>query len=224
MEETKTKGNRLDVWIAVLIALVSLTTALATWRTANLGSSAGDLIYQGFLDAVKFQANANEDWQKAYLDAGNARDYLMTLDSLTVQENSTDPASIEQAAQLRIYLLPGMESQATPLGTDPSYLTQEGWLNVQKHFNELEAQSSDLSSLNPLASFSKADSYYAEQRWLVVGTILIAISLFWLGLSQLSHLRSRVLILVLGVLVYGIGLVWSVGVETVFYILRIGGL
>jgi len=154
----------------------------------------------------------------------NVRDYLMTLDSLTVQENSTDPASIEQAAQLRIYLLPGMESQATPLGTDPAYLTQEGWLNVQKHFNELEAQSSDLSSLNPLASFSKADSYYAEQRWLVVGTILIAISLFWLGLSQLSHLRSRVLILVLGVLVYGIGLVWSVGVEIVFFIVRTGGL
>jgi hypothetical protein len=224
MEDSNAKGNRLDVWIAVLIALVSLTTALATWRTASLGSSAGDLIYQGFLDAVKFQANANEDWQQAYLDAGNARDYLMTLDSLAVQENSTDPASIEQAAQLRIYLLPGMESQATPLGTDSSYLTQEGWLNVQKHFNELEAQSSDLSSLNPLASFSKADSYYAEQRWLVVGTILIAISLFWLGLSQLSHLRSRVLILVLGVLVYGIGLVWSVGVEIVFFILRTGGL
>ena len=95
-------------------------------------------------------------------------------------------------------------------------------MNVQKRFDELEAQSPDLSNLDPLASFSLADTYYAEQRWLVVGTILIAVSLFWLGLSQLSHLRLRILILVLGVIVYGIGLVWSLGVEFVFFILRGG--
>ncbi|HEY5269138.1 MAG TPA: hypothetical protein VII97_02295 [Anaerolineales bacterium] len=222
MEKPREKNNRLEVWIAVLIALVSLTTALAAWRTTSLGSKAGDLIYQGLLDAVKRQAAANEDWRKAYEEAGYTRDYLITLDGLIVQGNSNDPASQEHAAQLRTYLLPGMKSLATPLGTDPSYLTPDGWLNVQKRFDELEAQSSDLSSLDPLASFSLADTYYAEQRWLVVGTILIAVSLFWLGLSQLSHLRSRILILVLGVIVYGIGLVWSLGVEAVFFILRGG--
>jgi len=222
MEEKKKKNNRLDVGIAVLIALVSLTTALATWRTASLGSKAGDLIFQGLLNAVKRQAAANEDWRQAFEEAGYARDYLITLDGLVAQESSTDPASQEHAAQLRTYLLPGMKSLATPLGTDPSYLTSQGWLNVQKRFDELEAQSPDLTSLDPLASFSLADKYFAEQRWLVVGTILIAVSLFWLGLSQLSHLRSRILILVLGVLVYGIGLVWSLGVEVVFFILRGG--
>jgi len=222
MEKPKEKNNRLEVWIAILIALVSLTTALATWRTASLGSKAGDLIYQGLLNAVKRQAAANEDWRRAYQEAGYARDYLVNLDGLIVQENSTDPASQEHAAQLRTYLLPGMESLATPLGKDPSYLTPEGWLNVQKRFDELEAQSPNLSNLDPLASFSQADTYYSEQRWLVLGTILITVSLFWLGLSQLSHLRSRILILVLGVFVYGIGLVWSLGVEFVFFILRGG--
>ncbi len=222
MEKPKEKNNRLEVWIAVLIALVSLTTALAAWRTASLGSTAGDFIFKGLLDAVKRQAAANEDWHQAYQEAGYATNYLITLDGLIVQEKSTDPASQEQAAQLRTYLLPGMESLATPLGTDPSYLTPEGWMNVQKRFDKLEAQSSDLSSLDPLASFSLADIYFAEQRWLVVGTIMITISLFWLGLSQLSHLRSRILILVLGVIVYGIGLVWSLGVEVVFIILRGG--
>ncbi len=224
MEKSKEKGNRLEVWIAVLIALVSLTTALATWRTASLGSKAGDLIFKGLLDAVKRQATANEDWREAYGEAGYARDYLITLDGLVVQENSADPASQEHAAQLRTYLLSGMEALATPLGTDPSYLTPEGRLNVQKRFDELEAQTPDLSSLDPTASFTLADAYYAEQRWLVVGTILIAVSLFWLGLSQLSHLRARILILVLGVIVYGIGLVWTLGVEVVFFILRGGAL
>lgn len=222
MEKSNEKGNHLEIWIAVLIAMVSLTTALATWRTASLGSKAGDLISKGLLDAVKRQATANEDWREAYGEAGYARDYLMTLDGLVVQENSADPASQEHAAQLRTYLLSGMEVLATPLGTDPSYITPEGWLNVQKRFGELEAQTPDLSSLNPTASFTLADNYYAEQRWLVVGTILIAVSLFWLGLSQLSHLRSRILILLLGIIIYGFGLVWTLGVEAVFFILRGG--
>ncbi len=216
------KEDRLGVWIAILIALVSFTTALAAWRTTGLGSNAGDLIYQGLLNAVKRQAAANEDWRRTYQEAGYARDYLITLNGLNVQDASTNPASLEQAAQLRTYLLPGMESLATPLGTDSSYLTSSGLLDVQKRFDDLERESPDLTSLDPLASFSKADTYYSEQRWLVVGTILIALSLFWLGLSQLSHLRSRVLILALGVIVYVFGLVWCVGVEVIFFFIRGG--
>jgi hypothetical protein len=222
MDNPQGKSDRLAIWIAVLTALVSLTTALIAWRTTALGSTAGDLIYQGMLDAVKKQAVANEDWSQAYQEAGYARDYLVTLNGLLVRENSSDPATQEQAAQLRTYLLPGMKSLATPLGTDPSYLTTGGLLNVQKRFTDLEKQSSDMSSLDPQASFSQADNYYAEQRWLVVGAILIAVSLFWLGLSQLSHLRPRVLVLILGIIVYGIGLVWSLGVEVIFFFLRRG--
>jgi hypothetical protein len=222
MQKSKGKDTHLEVWVAVLIALVSLTTALAAWRTSSLGSKAGDLIYTGLMESVKRQANTNENWRQAYTDAGKARDYLMILDRLAVQEKSSDPASKELAVQIRASLLPGMELQATQLGTDPSYLTPEGSFNVQKRFDDLEAQSFDLSSLDPLATFSLADTYFSEQRWLVMGTILITISLFWLGLSQLSHLRSRVLVLILGILVYGIGLVWSLGVELVFMILRAG--
>ena len=222
MEKPKVQEKRLEVWIAILIALVSLTAALAAWRTASLGSKAGDLIYQGALEAVKRQAAANIHWRQAYEEAGYARDYLITLDGLNVQENSSDPASRELAAQLRSNFLPEMETMATPLGTDPAFITSEGTLNVQMRFNELEAQS-DLSSLDPLASFSLADTYYAEQRLLVLGTILIAVSLFWLGMFQLSNLRTRTPILVLGVSVYGIGVVWSLGIEVVFLFLR-GGL
>lgn len=222
MENSQGKEDRLSVWIAVLIALVSFTTALTTWRTASLGSKAGDLIYQGLLNAVKKQASANEDWSRTYQEAGYARDYLVTLSGLLVQENSTDPTSQEQAAQLRTYLLPGMKSLATPLGTDPSYFSPGGLLDVQKRFQDLENQSPDLSSLNPQTSFSQADTYYSEQRWLLLGTILIAVSLFWLGLSQLEHLRPRLLVLVIGVIVYGFGLVWSLLVEVVFVILRGG--
>lgn len=126
MENPKAKSNRLEVWIAVLIALVSLTTALATWRTASLGSKAGDLNYQGFINAIKRQASATENWRTAYQLAGYGRDYLIARDGLIVLENSTDPASQEFATQMRTYQLPAMETQGEPFSTDPSYLTPEG--------------------------------------------------------------------------------------------------
>ena len=223
MENTEKKTELLEVAIVILISLVSLTTALAAWRTNSLGSQAGDLNYRGSLDAVKQQAIANENWRQAYQEAGYARDYLMALDALKVREASTNPADLEYANQFRTYLLPSLETLATPLGTLPAYITPQGGLDIQKRFDDLQQQSADLSSLDPQSSFDRADGLYAEQRWLLIGTILMAVSLFWLGLSQLSHLRPRILILTLGVLIYIFGLAWSLGVEGIFFFIRRGG-
>ena len=54
--------ERLDFVIAVLIALVSLTTALAAWRTSVVGSSAADASRQGIIDAIKDSAAAVSAW------------------------------------------------------------------------------------------------------------------------------------------------------------------
>jgi hypothetical protein len=226
MENPK-KNERLEVAVAILIALVSLTTALITWRTANLGSRAGDLNYQGLLDAARRQQSSSENWRTAYEEAGYARQYLIALAGVYIRGNSPDPTQSFYAAEMSADLLPSLQGLGEPIATDTSYLTPEGQLDVQKLFDEMEAQDAQIDGLvppDPLLAFHLADIYFNEQRWLVVGTILIAISLFWLGLSQVTRLRVRTLILVLGILLYGIGLVWSVGVELAFFIQRGGAL
>jgi hypothetical protein len=223
MEKSQKTTERLELAIAILIALVSLSTAVAGWRTANLGSQAGDLNHQGLVDLTKKEASANESWRQAYQEAAYARDYLMLFDVLKIQEASADPADQEYATQVRTYLLPGMEALATPLGTNSVYITPNGGLDIQKRFEDLQQESSDISTLDPQALFTRADTLYAEQRWLTIGTILLAISLFWLGLSQLSHLRSWTVILVVGLLAYLFGLTWSLGVEFIFFFIRRGG-
>lgn len=50
----------------------------------------------------------------------------------------------------------------------------------------------------------------------------MTVSLFWLGLSQLSHLRSRTLILILGIIIYAASLAWSLGVEIIFAFIKAG--
>ena len=51
---------------------------------------------------------------------------------------------------------------------------------------------------DPEASARLADSLGAEQRWLTVDGILLAIALFWLALAQISAGRLRLVTLAFG--------------------------
>jgi hypothetical protein len=70
-------------------------------------------------------------------------------------------------------------------------------------------------ALDPQASFELADRYSSEQRWLTIGTVLLAISLLWLGLAETLSGRGRLINTVLGVGVYLFGLLFFFIVEIV---------
>ena len=67
------ESPRLDIIIAIVIAVVSVTTAFAAWRASMVSSAAGDAIRQGLIDALKKQASTNEGWRKMYEEAGYAQ-------------------------------------------------------------------------------------------------------------------------------------------------------
>lgn len=216
------ESPRLDVFIAIVIAIVSATTAFAAWRASMVSSAAGDAIRQGLIDAVKQQAATSEDWRKMYEEAGHAQTYAVTLAQVEAFENSEDKTAQAQASNMRQYLLPGLQLVADPLTTDEKYLKSDGTYDLDLRFADLEADAPDLAALDPQASFKLSDQYSSEQRWLTVGVVLLAISLFWLALSQLSMKRSRLVTLAIGVGIYLFGLVWFGLVELIFFSMRGG--
>lgn len=224
MSEENRRTNRLELVIAMLIAIVSLTTALAAWRTNSVGSKAGDATRQGLIDTVKKQASTNEDWRRLYEEAGNAQSYAVTLAGVEALEASGDAVAAVQAANLRQYLLPGIQKLTDPLGTDPKYQLDDGTYNLEKRFADVQAETPDLLALDPQASFKLANQYNSEQRWLMLGTVLMALSLFWLALSEVGGSRLRLGTLGIGVVIYLIGLAWFFFVEVLFLFLRGGAL
>jgi type II secretory pathway pseudopilin PulG len=216
------ESPRLDLMIAVVIAVVSATTASAAWRASMVSSAAGDAIRQGLIDAVKQQTSSSIDWGRTYEVAGYAQTYAITLAQVEAFENSTDKTTQDQAKNLRQYLLPNLQLLGKPLTTDARYLKPDGTYDLELFFADLEAESPDLSNLNPQASFTLSDQYSKEQLWLTVGVILLAISLFWLALSQLSIKQSRLPTFVVGVGIYLFGLVWFGLVEIIFFVMRGG--
>jgi hypothetical protein len=218
------ESPRLDIFIAIIIAIVSATTAFAAWRASMVSSAAGDAIRQGLIDAVKKQASTSEDWRRTYEEAGYAQTYAVTLAQVEAFENSEDKTAQAQASTMRQYLLPNLQLVADPLTTDDKYLKSDGTYDLDLRFADLEAATPDLAALDPQASFKLSDQYSSEQRWLTVGVILLAISLFWLALSQLSMKRSRLVTLAIGAGIYLFGLTWFGLVELIFFSIRGGAL
>ena len=217
------ESPRLDVFIAMVIALVSVTTAFAAWRASIVSSAAGDAIRQGLIDAVKKQAAENEDWRKTYEEASHAQTFAVTQAQVDAFEQSSNPIAQAQAKNLRQYLLPNLQLISEPLSTNEKYLKADGTYDLEKRFADLEAETPDLAALDPQASFKLSEQYGAEQRWLTVGVILLAISLFWLALSELGANRSRLVMLTIGMGVYLFGIAWFAVAEIIFFSVR-GGL
>ncbi len=218
------ESPRLDIIIAIVIAVVSVTTAFAAWRASMVSSAAGDAIRQGLIDALKKQASTNEGWRKMYEEAGYAQTYAVALAQVEAFENSNDKTAQAQASTMRQYLLPSLQLVADPLTTDEKYLISDGTYDLDLRFADLEAATPDLAALGPEASFKLSDQYSSEQRWLTVGVILLAISLFWLALSELSVKSSRLVTFAIGAGIYLFGLIWFGLVELIFFSIRGGAL
>lgn len=213
---------RLEVFIAVMIALTSATTAFVTWRASAVNSKAGDVIRQGLINAVKKQASANENWRRTYEQARYAQTYAVTLAQVEAYEASGDAASKAQAENMRQYLLPSLQLLSEPLGTDEKYLKEDGTYDLEMRFADLQSASTEMTALDPEATFKLSDSYGSEQRWLTVNIVLLAISLFWLALAELNSGRSRVTMLIIGAGIYFFSIAWFGFVESVMILTRGG--
>jgi len=213
---------RLEIIVAFLIAVASLTTALVVWRINVIGSSADDIVHLGLINAIKKQTSANEDWRKVYEEASYARDYSIYLAGVQAMESSGDASQAVQAANLRQYMLPSLQLLSSPLGTEIKYLKADGNYDLEKRFVDLEAENLDLSKLDPQATFNQANSYFSQKRWESISLILLAISLLWLTLAEISSKWMTTVSILLGVSVYLGGVFWFVAVEAFFFISRGG--
>ena len=221
-EKQRFDPARMDLMIAVLIALVSLTTALAAWRTNVVGANAAEANRQGLSDALKKGAAQNEDWRRVYEEARYASQFAIETAAADAMDASKDKSLNAASKNLRQYLLPRLQLQSEPLGTQEKYLKPDGNFDIEKRFADLEADSPDLLALDPAVSFARADQYFSEQRWLTVGTLLLTISLFLLGLAEIQSGRGRATNLTLGIGIYLVGLLFFLIVEAVFIIGRGG--
>lgn len=220
MNRSKWFTSRFEVVNAILIAIVSLSTAFAVWRTNVVGSNAAEQSRLGLIDAVKKQSLDNENYRKVYEEAGFTYQFAVKQAEVQALEASEDQTVLDQATNIRKYLLPNMQLLGQPLATDEKYQNADGTYDLQTRLADLQS-AGDL--LDPAILFARADSFFSQQRWLVIGSIFLAVSLFWLALAEVSSERLRGWQFTLGFATYLIGILWFVGVELIYFFMRRGG-
>jgi hypothetical protein len=217
--EKSSHPERLELIIVILIAVVSVTAALAAWRTSVVASSGSHASRQGMIDAFKKQAGANEDQRKLYEEAGYAFEYSIYLASVEALEAGNDPTAATLALNMREFVLPALQTLAAPLATEAKYQNPDGSYDLEERRRDLAAETPDLSGLDPQASFDQAARYSSERRLLTSGAIMLVLSLFWLGLAEISGSTLRVICLVVGSSIYIFALTWLLAVEAGFILL-----
>lgn len=214
---------RWEMATAAVIAVVSLATALAVWWTSRVASSSADLNRKGLIEAIQVQAGTSEDWRKAYEEAAYGARFAVAAAEAEALMASDDPGAPARGENLQAYLLPNLQLLASPLASDPAYARSDGTYDIAQRIEDLQA-SSELSQLDPQASFASADRLASQQRWLVVGSVLLAISLFWLAVAQISRTRRRFLSFLVGLAFFAVSLSWFLIVGVVFAVLEGGAL
>lgn len=215
---------RNEIWIAVAIAIVSLSTAIAAWRTSDLGSKAGDAERQGLIESVQEQSLRNEDWRLTLEQAANAQRYFAAEAEAEALASGKEEIDAAQATAIRQYLLPSLALLAGPLATDERYLNPDGSLDLEQRYADVHADTLESDPPDAGAAFRRADRLHNQLRLTVVGTVLLAGALFWLALAQITRERTRKLALILGLVIFGAGLIWLVGVELVTFVAGMEGL
>ena len=212
--------SHFEVANAILIALVSLTTAFSVWRTNVVGSDAADESRAGLIDAVKKQSLDNENYRKLYEEAGFSYQFAVKEAEVKRLEASSDAGAQSRGKNIRQYLLPNMQLLGQPLATEEKYRKADGTFDLGQRFTDLQNEGEAIT--DPATSFAHADLLFSQQRWLVIGSILLAVSLFWLTLAEINE-RLRSIEFVIGLGTYLFGIAWFLGVELVFFLLQRGG-
>ncbi len=211
--------SRSDLFIALLITVASIASAVVAWRSSLVSSSGGDASRAGLINTLKKEAASSENVRKLYEEATFAQKYAAYAAELKVLNNSGDAAAQTQAQQLEQYLLPSL-AQLAPLVSDPVYVKSDGSFDLDKRLTDLTSENPDLAKLDPQASFKRADQYADEQRWLTIDIVVLVMALFWLTVAQIAGNRLRWVTLPIGgaFLLFGLG--WFVIIEGIFFILR----
>ncbi|MEZ5116622.1 MAG: hypothetical protein R2737_10175 [Candidatus Nanopelagicales bacterium] len=206
--------SRADIVIAVLLALVAVTTALTAWRSSVVDSYAAEATRSGLLQTVQRQTTHNVIVSEAYEQARYAASAEIETAAADAMEGTGRSSLVAEARNLRTYLIPNLAGFGGPFPSG-DFLTDRGTFDVPAAIAAEEAANADYQSYDPEAQFALADDYASEKGWLTVLAIVLAMALFWLGLAEITRGRWRWMNLAVGVTLWAAAIGGFVAIELI---------
>ena len=186
--------NNLELVIAILLGLVSIATAYASFQAALYGGQSDDANNLAIAQSTEAESLYLEGNQQFMQDTQIFND----LSVLQVAINQGDALAQEQYDQLYFQGVSedfggAIERAAAQTEADPDFFYSP--LDDEEYQSVLFTPYSEKSD-ESAATKKKADDLGAQGDWLTLYTVLMAISLFLLGVAALVKERRTQLVLV----------------------------
>lgn len=220
-ESAKEKeNNHLSTLVALLIAVVSVTGAVVTWRASVSADAAGDADVAGIRATINLtEANALAS-VKGYSDYASFTEYYKYRQTSAELENELAalPADAigEQAAALNDELADTYDlTTAAGMAFPNDYLNRDGTYALSRQTGEYVANAARERDINPQPSFDEADTMrnHTDQLLITLSVLVVAL-VFYTLIEATDNQKIKYLLLVAGTGVFLAGAVGAYLVET----------
>jgi osmotically-inducible protein OsmY len=198
------RANRFKSVIAVLIGLVSLTGAVATWRAASLGSLAADTDRRSIIESVqveKSRAAAEAQLRAEEQYFARYRANVVSDEGLKSDANASRQAGNEaQARDLldQAQVFEELAKNLSQLTFNTDYITTDPKGNQVfdevRRRRDLLRNDTEASRLDPDQTVAEADRLHARSQRMVKWIVAFVGIIVLLTIAQLSRPRVRPLL------------------------------
>jgi hypothetical protein len=212
------KSDRFDVVVTVLIALVTVFGALLAWRASLAADVAGDADQQGLLETLDLEEGLSAHETNLYINLQYFVRYtqhkelarrLREDEAAARVRGETDLADdLARAAELQADLATNLEDFF-----DVSYIRPDESFDEARFLAEARRGDARVNALKPEEVFTEADAYHERAIQLIGMISVLTVALFFYTLSQITELRIKYLLAMLGSAVFVGVAVWFAMLE-----------
>lgn len=219
-ESAKEKeNNHLSTLVALLIAVVSVTGAVVTWRASVSADAAGDADVAGIRATINLtEANALAS-VKGYSDYASFTEYYkyrQTSAQLEEEIAALPADSTEESTALNDELADTYDlTTAAGMSFPNDYLNRDGTYALSRQTGEYVANTARERDINPQPSFDEADAMrnHTDQLLITLSVLVVAL-VFYTLIEATDNQKLKYLLLVAGTGVFLAGAVGAYLVET----------
>jgi hypothetical protein len=218
--ESGKENNRLSTIVALLIAAVSVSGAVVTWRASVSADGAGDADVAGIRATINLTETKALAGVKGYSDYTAFTEYYKYRETGSeIEKELTDlpeDAPQEHIAALNNELADTYDlTTATGMAFPNEYLNRDGTYGLSRQTGEYVANASREKDINPQPSFDEADALRDHTNRLLVALSVLVVALVFFTLIEASENKKlKYLLLVAGTGIFLAGVVGALLLET----------
>jgi hypothetical protein len=218
------ESDRIETVASVLIAVVTVLTAVVVWRASRLSGEATDAERNGMISTLKASAVKSENLAYLYQqEADLAQSHVLfeaqinylrgRAGEFAARADGAAVAAILNSEADALLLIDQGTVASVPLAADAKYRRADGTFDLDTRLQDLAAENPDLAALDPGQDFAKADRLDRKALYLALTVIVFAAALFLLTLAQITRRRTRRLFLAVGVVIAAVAVFSAAGLE-----------